>query len=344
MISLNHVNDFYIMEALTYHASQQSHFEHKWKKFRKDLDKAYFELSSNLAYAMYVYGIMAAMGEARHRSACHDAFILEIENSKSRSDCYAYAKDYHPEKTAQVLTEFFTKYKWSGAYGGQNWGNITNTMLMYGKWSDVAFIDHVVDLQHNTGTVFSKTSTLNYSGFNPEYGEGFVGFNEFLTFKRNKDILFDYYGHYVPITYSTIRLLQRFEFMVGKKIRLSYTPNEEDWSPIPFKFGTKVPKIRWKIDGKEEITASLVRQVLDYSMMPLWFIINNAPALDISTYRLIITKYHMLCDYAYHLFALTPRKTRLYSYLSWRTEFQTRLHEKVDIRKNKLKEVMTIQN
>jgi hypothetical protein len=66
----------------------------------------------------------------------------------------------------RIAKIIFLKADWMENYGGDNWANITSayTRLKYasGKNQLIIAIDHVYDLQHNTGTIFTK---------NPEYAK-----------------------------------------------------------------------------------------------------------------------------------------------------------------------------
>lgn len=67
--------------------------------------------------------------------------------------------------TLDALYEYFKDLDWEHLYGGENWANITNGLLNLknasGYQQKTIWIDHLIDLQHNTGSVFNKNEILN---------------------------------------------------------------------------------------------------------------------------------------------------------------------------------------
>lgn len=66
------------------------------------------------------------------------------------------------EATTKAAKLFQLKGNWPGhAYGGPKWARIADALQSWltGQMSDVLFVDHCMDLQHNTETVFNKWFT-----------------------------------------------------------------------------------------------------------------------------------------------------------------------------------------
>lgn len=85
----------------------------------------------------------------------------------SGKDAAKVAEKHFPniDSFMKIAKIIFLKADWMENYGGQNWANIVDsyTKLKYasGKNQLIIAIDHVYDLQHNTGTIFTKN--LDYA-------------------------------------------------------------------------------------------------------------------------------------------------------------------------------------
>jgi hypothetical protein len=98
------------------------------------------------------------------------------------------ALSYFPdEQTVEIVKSIFEQEWASGGYGGDAWLQIVNGMCLYGQIPDAAFIDHIVDLEHNSGTVLDK-SARKYTNFNTD---GAYDLRKFLNYKFSNDILRD---------------------------------------------------------------------------------------------------------------------------------------------------------
>ncbi len=99
---------------------------------------------------------------------------------------------YSEEQFANVLFSVYNDISWAGSYGGKNWAKIAtaykkllaaNTLTL-----KIIYIDHAYDLQHNTGSVFTKVKAY--------YKEGSSSLNwlaKALDWKRDARDLRDYY-------------------------------------------------------------------------------------------------------------------------------------------------------
>lgn len=66
-----------------------------------------------------------------------------------------------------VASKAFTTLSWTSSYGGKNWSNIANSWKKLKnapktEWS--TWIDHVFDLEHNTGTMLNKVRRFGKDG------------------------------------------------------------------------------------------------------------------------------------------------------------------------------------
>jgi len=102
---------------------------------------------------------------------------------------------------------------WSGSYGGRAWHSIIDAVKMYDDVSPATFIDHAIDLEHNGGNVFDK-STGKYAPVNFD-NEGLDDVRGFLNVKFSKDIL-NFKTHYARVTSKTFTLLTRYGNIVEK--------------------------------------------------------------------------------------------------------------------------------
>lgn len=76
----------------------------------------------------------------------------------------------------KLAYKIFDKVINDGAYGGQNWKAICNAYLMFYTQNIGTAIDHTIDLQHNTGSVFYK---------HPKYNGVSLDVKQILDNKRN---------------------------------------------------------------------------------------------------------------------------------------------------------------
>lgn len=69
---------------------------------------------------------------------------------------------------AKILIYMFKELTWASNYGGKAWANIAETyknlLLSTTLQEKIVWIDHAYDLQHNTGTIFTKLRTYYKRG------------------------------------------------------------------------------------------------------------------------------------------------------------------------------------
>lgn len=126
----------------------------------------YQKYSDRLAGAFFDYIALACFGEARHALTQAKKYIPQIcykwnrdnakENIRIRNKSYQHALKFDPYTFLPTLEELFNYGHWRDAYGGGKWANIAGIGTLYRSLTSQVFIDHAVDLSHNSGSMFSK--------------------------------------------------------------------------------------------------------------------------------------------------------------------------------------------
>ena len=161
-MTMMHFHDFYFLQALDVEISNQiagsdAKFSHTVLKLQSDLKEAMDEISENIALRTFVYLYAACVGEARH--ARHDTaerIFLPETVKRHRGELFGHITNYAPTRQNLNAVVKVFEQPWKAGFGGKAWGDIAKALLTYGKMPDAAWIDHVVDLEHNNGTAFSK--------------------------------------------------------------------------------------------------------------------------------------------------------------------------------------------
>lgn len=151
------LHEFYALIALDAIAKVRP-FVHSHEKWEKDFHEYMEYFVSNLARVIYDYTVLAVLSELRH--GCKSNLVLDIPNfmRSERYQIFAWAKEYTSNsilRTGEYLFSSDNNY-WASHYGGDSWKAIAKAGLMYGKIPDLVFIDHCVDLCHNSGSYFDK--------------------------------------------------------------------------------------------------------------------------------------------------------------------------------------------
>lgn len=239
MLSFSHIQDFYVLERLNSLTRQKAEktMEHKDISLYEKVAYAFDDLVPDLAEAMYQYLYLACMGESRH-AAQNVAELRFIDGliGGERDGSYKIAVKYDPAKSIPQLIDIFSQ-SWAGSYGGKAWLSIAKGAALYGTIPDAAFVDHAVDLRHNNGTAFSKSSTQAVLNFNPVWK--FI--MNFMEFKKYNDVL-------SPGLFEPYKLTPRVGTLLESyKGEHNYHETDEDWSWTPTKFGDDAAKIIKKI-------------------------------------------------------------------------------------------------
>lgn len=215
-MKLEHFHDFYYLEAIkagiaTRNAvNPENAFRHSTIKLTEATQDAIFDIVPNMALRTFVYLYAACFGEARHSRSeqARDSFLCEAGVS-GRKEAYLKVLDFEPTKrNITTLVNIFSQ-PWRGAFGGKAWYDIAEALNYYFKVSPEAFIDHVIDLEHNCGTVFNKSDARYSIYFDVEY-PGHL--REFLNYKFAKNILTQSpgYGTFHRVTPRVYRLIARY--------------------------------------------------------------------------------------------------------------------------------------
>lgn len=226
-MTLYHFHDFYALQALQAAVISEiarnpdQQFRHAVEKLQMDIQDAIDTIIPNMAKRTFVYLYAACFGEARHSRShlTRDIFITETI-TRHRNECFADIASFEPTRAnLNALVTCFAQ-PWKSGYGGNSWKQIAEALLKYGKIPDTAWIDHVVDLEHNNGTAFNKEDARNTIYFDVEYPRKFA---DFLDYKFSKDILGqpmrDPYNDIVTllVTRKVKSLIQRLEILFGRK-------------------------------------------------------------------------------------------------------------------------------
>lgn len=95
------------------------------------------------------------------------------------------------EKFVKICKRVFNDLEWYEGYGGKAWSKITDAWLKLYKAENLddisVWIDHIYDLQHNTGTVFNKLKAY--------YKDGYEWILKALNFKANARTPWAIWGH-----------------------------------------------------------------------------------------------------------------------------------------------------
>ena len=247
-MTLSHFHDFYFLQALqaaimseiARDPSQQ--FRRSVESLQMDVQETFDEMIPNMAKRVFVYLYAACLGEARHSRSnyARERFVPEVLKSH-RMDCFANVTRYEPtHQNLNALVLIFSQ-DWKSGFGGNAWKQIALALLDYGRIPDAAWLDHVVDLEHNNGTAFNKQDSSNTVEFDCNYPSSF---RDFLNYKFAEDILksprLDRYEEIarMGVTRRVHKLIRRLEIIFGGKNVHWALPINEWLSDYEVKWGT----------------------------------------------------------------------------------------------------------
>ncbi|MCI0526896.1 MAG: hypothetical protein L0Y56_05510 [Nitrospira sp.] len=138
-------------------------------KFWGEFTPYYMTFKENLSRSIRDYLVVASFGEARHASFNADVLSRmriqwgpSIEKVRDRCGQYGRAIAFDPNTVAIICQTIF-EFGWhglpgghGGGVGGPRWQGIAEWAMMWKKMPNELFIDHVFDLEHNSGCVFGK--------------------------------------------------------------------------------------------------------------------------------------------------------------------------------------------
>ncbi len=249
-MTMAHFHDFYFLEAMQAGLSMakatnpEISFRRSVEKLENDINETFEKLTHTMAFRIYVYLYSASLGEARHASDNCEMIVDQLDGY-GRSTVYNRALNFFPnDENVQILTDVFAQSWNSGGFGGRAWLEIVEGMKLYGKITDAAFIDHTVDLEHNSGSVFTKDtrSYINFQCFG-EYNA--MDLRSFLNYKFKSNILNEneksWHGNY-STTYNVstkiYNLLVRYSNIIEKIEAINYCkPTLEFLTPYTVEWG-----------------------------------------------------------------------------------------------------------
>ena len=163
---LNAVKEFYGLLALEAQIALEQKFEtfrHSHERFDSDFTAYRNEYIAKLAHHIFDYTVLVCGGEMRHAyriASRHNAeWADQCGNKIARTEAFHRAKEWTAKSVLEACLPVFSCRKWAGGYGGKAWAGIARAGLMYGKIPDIVFIDHCVDLSHNSSVYFDKPCT-----------------------------------------------------------------------------------------------------------------------------------------------------------------------------------------
>lgn len=223
-MTLMHFHDFYYLLALETNIRQipDAQFRHSVVKLAEDVDAELEYIAENMALRVFTYLFAACLGESRHAryGQAKERFARETLK-KGRNDLFANVTSFAPTKeNISALVSIFAQ-EWRAGYGGKAWKQIAEALLDFGKTPAIAWLDHVVDLEHNNGTAFNKEDAESTIFFLVRYPDSF---SNFLDYKFNVNILEkrirDRYddGVTLDVTPAVHKLVKRWSLLSGKKM------------------------------------------------------------------------------------------------------------------------------
>lgn len=181
---LNHLKERLLDEVFVSLSSEFRHINDQLIQYPKDFKYSDLldQISENIAFVENeaAYGDENTWGDAINKSKSYDedGAVAEIGIRKTINE-----NRMPKNKMVEVMSKTFHEGVWGWNYGGENWGKIADAWLkLYNSKSqkeDQGWIDHIIDLQHNTGTVFNKLKTWKKDGM------GFEWIKNVLDFKAS---------------------------------------------------------------------------------------------------------------------------------------------------------------
>jgi hypothetical protein len=177
--------DFYALEALSatlcdakenaFDPARHSHVF--WFDAFTEFRNAY---AAKLATAIFDYTVSVAAGEMRHAKTEATRYIEDFPytGGNGRYDVYGTLDEFEPYSVLAAASRVFSNdVDWEAGFGGAKWKQIADAGLKRKVLSDVAFIDHCVDLSHNNSVYFDKGAGIFELAYAEEY-------RKFLDLKR----------------------------------------------------------------------------------------------------------------------------------------------------------------
>ena len=150
------IREFYLLECMNI-LKKVTPFRHSHEKWLEDFNDYRDTYIDKLEQAIYDYTVMVVGGEIRHAYNHCSIYNPNAPIGGSRDSSYTSILEYTPESIAYTAYRLFNDADyWEHGYGGKPWANIAKTINLRNKLPKVAYIDHCVDLSHNTSPYFDK--------------------------------------------------------------------------------------------------------------------------------------------------------------------------------------------
>lgn len=209
-MTMAHFHDFYYLIALQAGLAGRPDltYSHSATKLRDDIQDTLDSVAENIAKRTFVYLFAACLGESRHarEKTARDRFCTNTLKL-NRNALYETVTDYAPSKhNFDALVSIFDQ-PWEAGFGGKAWRDIAKALHAYATLPAAAFIDHVIDLEHNNGTVFNKRDAKYSIRFSVSYDGHF---RSFLDYKFRRDILKNRSYNPLSVSRPVYKLIQRY--------------------------------------------------------------------------------------------------------------------------------------
>ena len=155
------VQDFYglmSLDALVLLDNTYEPFRHSHAKWRREYDEYRANYIKRLADLIYDYTVTVVGGELRHGNRQSTHYVKDLSQGGYRAEYYPIIHRYNPTDILRAGVANFA-CEWADDYGGELWKIIAQAGLDREKLGDLCFIDHCVDLSHNSCSYFDKCSS-----------------------------------------------------------------------------------------------------------------------------------------------------------------------------------------
>jgi len=227
------------------------------RDIRHDAENFQKDFSSNLAKTLHDYLCVISLGEARHATtkcvyvpAKIHHWLSIVNNTDTgtggRDHLYNSASHYNPDLFLPELYDLFSN-RWqidnsshSSNFGGWKWAEIVRKASLYGKMSNVMFVDMVINTAHNGSLCFDKSVLIWCNVENLKF---------FLDLRANSDSFMSAYYSKMNPFYVSILAISIFETYAA--LQLERVCLEE----IPL----SMPTVKW---GSLALTDELLWEII----------------------------------------------------------------------------------
>lgn len=195
------------------------HFSRSWDKLWDDINNYSEQYNSKLANMFYDHIIKCVQCELRHCKNHSEFYIPNFYGDgwfKNYDDQMCYASfAFNPTEILRAGKWLFDDNNnyWCYEdevceYGGEAWQDISEAGLEHGKVSDIIFIDHLIDLEHNNEVVLFKPTGL----FMHTARFGTAIYYEMLKDKRyqDDDFIRKYSGY---LCQEVLQFISRYQYL-----------------------------------------------------------------------------------------------------------------------------------